>query len=539
MHGHSVPRPNIVLVLADDLGFSDLGCYGGEVRTPVLDQLGRSGVRLSSFYNSARCSPSRASLLTGLHPHQTGIGVLTRRDEPAGYAGNLADACTTIAEALRNAGWLTWMAGKWHLSADTKTPNSSWPTRRGFERFFGTLTGGSYYNPRNLMRDEEAASDAFDDPDFYFTDAISDEAVRWIEGRSKGPRSKPFFLYLAYTAPHWPLQAPESDVAAYDGVYEAGWDVLRSDRLERLVDEGIMPAGTPLSARDPSQPSWDDAPDRLWQARRMQVYAAQVERMDRGLGRVIEALRRSGAFDETLVLFLSDNGASAEELPIGDLDTFKQKDIVGFLDGTRDGRPIRVGNDSLITPGPEDTFCSYGVPWANLSNAPLRHYKRWVHEGGISTPFLISWPNGALHDGAVIHTPFQLVDVVPTLLEAAGISEDIAPLRNGLPLEGRSMLPAWRGDTLESASLFWEHVGNAAIRRDRWKLVRDFPGAWELYDIEADRTESNDVAAEYPHVVSSLSQEWHEWASRVGVIPWDEMLDDYRQRGLTPEDAEE
>ena len=529
-------KPNIVLVLADDLGFSDLGCYGGEIRTPTLDKLGRSGVRLSQFYNTARCSPSRASLLTGLHPHQTGIGVLTRNDEPDGYPGNLNAQCTTIAETLHAAGWQTWMSGKWHLSADTRTPNGSWPTRRGFDRFFGTLTGcGSYYNPQTLMRGETPATDALDNPNFYYTDAISNEAVTWIDKNAEAEDPDPFFLSLPYTAPHWPLHVPEADAASYDGVYDVGWDTLRSERLSRLIDEGIIPAGTPLSERDPSQPEWEDASSPDWQSKRMQVYAAQVERLDSGVGRVVDALHRAGVFDNTLIIFVSDNGASAEELPIGEMDTFVQKDDA-LRAPTRDGLPMRIGNDPAIVPGAADTYASYGVPWANLSNTPLRRYKRWVHEGGISAPFLASWPDGGLDGGRVVHAPFQLVDVVPTLLEAVGIQLHDTDVP---PLEGRSMLPAWRGRPVDAAPLYWEHIGNAAIRRDQWKLVRAFPDSWELYDIEADRTEAVDLAKIHPKIVASLSLEWQTWATRVGVIPWDRMLENYRRRGLEPEDAEE
>lgn len=533
-------RPNIVLILADDLGFSDLGCYGGEIPTPNLDALARTGIRHSQFYNTARCSPSRASLLTGLHPHQTGIGVLTRPDLPDGYAGNFADGCATIAETLKQSGWTTWMSGKWHLSANKTVPNSSWPTRRGFDRYFGTLAGCcSFYDPQTLMRGEERADDAAENPGFYYTDAISDEAVSWIdEHHSGGDAEQPFFLYLAYTAPHWPLHAPPEDIAAFDGHYDAGWDELRTARLERMIAEGIMEPGSSLSERDPSQPSWGDVLEPEWQAKRMQTYAAQVARMDGGIGRVVDALRRAGALDNTVVIFLSDNGASAEELPLGELTSFTHKDLV-MRTGTRDGRPVRIGNEPAIVPGPEDTYSSYGVPWANLSNTPLRRYKRWVHEGGISAPFIVTWPMGELTEGAVVSTAFQLVDVVPTLLAAAGIDEEAHFGTNGSEIEGRSMLQAWQGAAMEPTYLYWEHIGNAAIRHGRWKLVREFPDEWELYDIETDRIESVDLAHKHPDVVAELTENWRRWADRVGVIPWDQMVDAYTQRGLSPADAEE
>ena len=527
-----VPPPNIVLVLADDLGFSDLGCYGGEIPTPALDALGRGGVRLSQFYNTARCSPSRASLLTGLHPHQTGIGVLTRPDLPHGYPGTLDPACATIAERLRAHGWATWMSGKWHLAADTETPNDSWPTRRGFDRFFGTLAGcGSYYDPQTLTRQEAPATDAADDPDFYYTSAIAREAAGWIDEHTAQGSPAPYFLYLAFTAPHWPLHAPAEAIEAHRGRFDDGWEALRQKRLARLVEEGIIACGTTLSDRDPSQPAWADSPDREWQARRMEAYAAQVQALDEGVRVVLDAVRRSGRADDTIVVFISDNGASAEELPIGTLEQFAGKDLV-LRSGTRDGRPVRAGNDPSVAPGPEDTYASYGVPWANLSNAPLRKYKRWVHEGGISTPFLMSWPAGELAGGRIVHDPFQLVDVVPTLLDAAGVGD-----RAGT--EGRSMLPALRGGQAEAAPLYWEHVGNAAIRVGRWKLVRDHPGPWELYDIDADRTELDDRSGARPDLAAELAGQWQRWADRVGVLDWHAMLTRYRAEGRPTEVAEE
>jgi arylsulfatase A-like enzyme len=433
---------------------------------------------------------------------------------------------------LRAQGWTTWLSGKWHLAADMAAPNDSWPTRRGFDRFFGTLAGcGSYYDPQTLTRGESPAMDAKDDPDFYYTDAIAAEATGWVEEHTAHRPAVPYFLYLAFTAPHWPLHARPQAIEANRTRFDDGWDALRERRLARLVEEGIIPAGTPLSDRDPSQPAWRDAGDHAWQAARMAAYAAQVRALDNGVCRVLDAIDRSGQADETIVMFVSDNGAAAEELPLGPPEEFADKDEV-LRTGTRDSRPVRLGNHPSVTPGPEDTYASYGVSWANLSNTPLRRYKRWTHEGGISTPFIVRWPAGGLCDGAVLHTPFQLVDVAPTILDAAGIDD-------GLPTEGRSMLPALRGDAVEPAVLYWEHIGNAAVRRGPWKLVRDHPGGWELYNIDQDRAELVDRAGELPDLVAELAELWRAWADRVGVLDWDAMLKRYVDSGRRPEQAEE
>ncbi|MGW5641626.1 arylsulfatase [Saccharopolyspora sp. NPDC003762] len=497
----------MVLVVADDLGFSDLGCYGGEIDTPHLDRLGRSGVRMSSFYNTARCSPSRASLLTGRHPHETGIGILTDDQRPWGYPGSLDVAVPTAAEIFREAGYATHLSGKWHLSSDTSTPNETWPTRRGFDEFYGILPGADdYFHPRNLHAGEERQPPPVGD--YYFTDAIGERAADFVARQTDAGR--PFFLYLAFTAPHWPLHAPEGEVHHYAERFTAGWDELRAARRERLVEEGILGDEAPLSERDPEQLSWSEAEAQAWEARRMAVYAAQVTAMDRAIGRVMSTLEHSGAADDTLVVFLSDNGGCAEELPPPDAPKFRDRQPAH----TPDGVPIKLGNDPGIWPGGEDTFCSYGKAWANLSNTPFRYYKRWVHEGGIATPLIAHWPGGGLDTGRIVHAPHQLTDVLPTLLEAAGIPFAAGP--------GGSMLAELRGESCEEGRmLFWEHIGNAAARRGRWKIVREADRAWELYDMANDRTERHDLAAQEPGLVEELAARWQEWADSVGVVPWD------------------
>lgn len=524
-----VKRPNIVIVLADDMGFSDIGCYGGEIKTPNLDSLGRRGVRLSQFYNTARCSPSRASLLTGLHPHQTGIGILTNDNSPRGYPGTINRRCATLAETLGHAGYATCLSGKWHLAVDMKSPNDCWPTRRGFDRFFGTLAGcGSFYKPGTLKRQEEDASSEAEDPSFFYTDAIANEGAKFI--RDQASTRRPFFLYAAFTAPHWPLHAPPEDIEACNGRYEEGWDSLREKRMARLIREGVLPADTTMSGRDPTQPHWDDVPNKAWETRRMQVYAAQVERMDKGIGRILEALKETDALDDTLFIFLSDNGASAE----ADLERLAHRTDI-CPPATRDGRTVRVGNSPEILPGSEDTYASYGQAWANLSNTPFRFYKRWTHEGGIATPLIAHWPNGTLKNGHVVDLPCQLVDIVPTILDAVGASYPPSNLPEPvLPLEGRSVLPALRGEEMDPRPLFWEHVGNAAIRTGHWKLVREQSKDWELYDLKEDRCELRDLAKQHPEIVADLATRWSEWAVRVGVIPWEVTLSIYAERGLGP-----
>lgn len=530
-------RPNVVLIVADDLGFSDIGCFGGEIRTPTLDDLARRGVRATDFYNTARCAPSRASLLTGLHPHQTGVGVLTSNDSPRGYFGSLNDRCVTMAEVLSDSGYATFLAGKWHMSAQTSSPDGTWPTRRGFDDFFGTITGcGSYFSPGTLTRGETPSDDA-SDPDFYYTDAISAEADKFIRRQLDAEPECPFFLYVAYTAPHWPLHAPEAVIRSYDGVYEAGWDVLRDRRMKRIVAEGLLPEGTTPSPRDTAELPWDETHDQEWQTRRMQTYAAQVEQMDRGIARIVSALEETGQLDNTLIAFLSDNGASAEVLPQFDIEAFRsRREQVPRT--TRDGRPMKIGNTPDVWPGAEDAYASYGRAWANLSNTPFRLYKRWVHEGGIATPLIVHWPNGMLAGGAVVRAPAQLVDVLPTILEATGA--EYPTDFNGRqisPLAGMSLLPELRGEGSLPRTLFWEHVGNAAIRMGRWKLVREFGAPWELYDLEEDRCELSDVAHEHPDKVHVLSQRWWQWADSIGVKPWDQVIRLYEERGLTSEHA--
>ena len=526
-------KPDIVLVLADDMGFSDIGCYGGEVATPNLDRLAASGVRLTQFYNTARCSPSRASLLTGLHPHQTGIGILNYDDSPDGYPGTLNDSCVTIAEALRPAGYRSYLSGKWHMSSELRRPGDAWPTRRGFDRFYGTLAGaGSYYQPATLTRDEKNIEDEAHEDGFYYTDAISDNAADFVREHHDGQPNAPMFLYVAYTAPHWPLHALEEDIAAYAGRFSAGWDELRRERLRRMISMGLIQENWALTDRDPTVPAWEDADHKEWEALRMAVYAAQIDRMDQGIGRIIAELERTGRMDNTLFIFLSDNGGCAEEMPPETARDFVTA-FVDFAPTSRDGREVVPGNVPGLAPGPETTYASYGTAWANLSNTPFREYKHWIHEGGISTPFIVHWPAGFGAQGTIRTNPHQLTDVMATVLDAARAEYPRSRAgRPVLPLEGHSMLPTLNGEPDRAdRTLFWEHEGNAGARRGKWKLVRKYGQDWELYDMENDRTELHDLAADHPELVVELGAAYAAWAARCGVLPREQVLAIYAARG--------
>ena len=523
-HG-SAERPNIVLILADDMGYSDIGCFGSEIRTPNLDRLGSNGVRFSQMYNCARCCPSRASLLTGLYPHQAGVGHMVANRGLPPYQGYLNTNCVTIAEALKPTGYRTLMSGKWHVGG-AYSPNrpGSWtpgdaghpiPGQRGFDTFYGMLGGaGSYYDPPSLM-DQDTLVRAEGD-DYYFTDAISHRAVSMIDAACAG--DAPFFLYVAYTAPHWPLHAPAEDIARYRGAYrKPGWDGVRTARHEELRGSGILSPDWEITPRDPEAPSWEATAHPDWEDLRMAVYAAQIDRMDQGIGRIVAALERHGALDNTLLVFVSDNGGCAEFLG----EDTGRGDASRYNIPTRDRRPMRIGNSPAITPGPADTFMSYDLPWANASNTPFRLYKHWVHEGGIATPCIVHWPARVPNDG-IVHEPCHFIDVLPTFLEAAGAT---GPSEyNGshvTSLEGESLLGAvmsggWRRDR----PLFWEHEGNSAMRDGAWKLVRKHPGPWELYNMEKDRTELRDLAASERDRVRRMTRAYDEWALRCAIEPW-------------------
>ncbi|TVY11223.1 arylsulfatase [Paenibacillus cremeus] len=518
-----------MIILCDDMGYSDLGCFGGEIDTPHLDKLAADGIRCTQFYSSPRCAPSRASMLTGLHPHQAGIGILTYDDGPDGYPGNLGRNTVTMAEVLRKEGYRTYLSGKWHLAKDTAHENDTWPLHRGFDRFYGTLAGsGSFYMPHTLMRGNENVEHETLEEGFYYTDAITEHAISCIRDHLQQCTEQPFFQYVAYTAPHWPLQAPEEEIERYRGRFDQGWDQLREERLTRMTEMGILsPTWTPAE-RDSGTPSWEEVDHKAWRQRCMEVYAAQITRMDRGIGDILAALREAGQLDNTLILFLSDNGGCAEHIhphPEPGVPLIPRAT-------TRENKPVLLGNHPDVMPGKADTFQTYNY-WAYLSNTPFRLYKSWVHEGGIATPLIAHWPGRLGRPGSIRHTPGQLTDLMPTVLEAAGAAY---PSRyegvEVLPLEGRSLMPVFTNDLdlddLDDLDLprhlFWEHQGNAAVRSGHLKLVRDYPGEWELYDLQKDRTESCNLAERYPETVAALSSEYEKWAARCRVIPREQIL---------------
>jgi len=526
---------NFVIILSDDMGITDLGCYGGEIETSNLDSLAKGGLRFSQFYNTARCCPTRASLLTGLYPHQAGVGHMMDKKALAGYQGDLNDSCRTIAEILRPSGYRNYAVGKWHVTRHTapEGPKHNWPLQRGFDRYYGTIHGaGSFYDPSSLTRDNTAIS-PFADPEYqpntyYYTNAISDQAMRYIQDHRKEHPDQPFFLYVAYTAAHWPMHALPEDIVRYKGKYDQGYDPIRRARHAKAVELGLFPANLPLTR---SVGDWDKIQDKPWEAACMEVYAAMVDRMDKGIGQIVEELKRQNILGNTLICYMQDNGGCAEamgrggnkehpDIPRPAAPTLKPMDLADFAKRgsvpaqTRDGYPIRMGKNAF--PGPADTYIAYGENWANVSNTPLREYKHWVHEGGISTPLVVHWPEGIKTPGEWCHQPSHLIDIAATIIE---ISKSSYPTP-ATPLEGKSLLPAFANKTIERDAIYWEHEGNRAVRKGDWKLVAKHKKPWELYDISKDRIEANDLASKFPDKVSEMANLYEAYATRALVAPW-------------------
>jgi arylsulfatase len=540
-------KPNIIVILADDIGYSDIGSYGSEIKTPNLDRLAAEGIRFTQFYNTARCSPSRASLLTGLYPHQAGMGHLATRplwDEP-GYLDDLNKNTATIAELLKGAGYATYMTGKWHLYGmdntssleDLAADKSNWPQQRGFDRYFGNLSGScSYWDPFTLVSDNRFIAPG---EGFYYTNAITDTTVKYIR---ENPDGKPFFFYVAYYAAHWPLHAPEEEIAKYKGVYDIGWDSLRVHRFRKQKELGVITENHRLTDRPETIPAWKDEPMKEWQERRMETYAAMIDIMDQGIGRIIAALEEKGELDNTIILYMQDNGGCAEPVltnrttkPLTDeqkvLKPFPCDQVLGVRkpEYTREGRYIRCGRGVMA--GPADSWVAYGEEWANVSNTPFRLYKSWVHQGGIATPLIVHWPAGIDKKGIVCSEVGHLIDIMPTCLDLAGVTypDEFNGVKT-IPPEGISLLPAFADGKLDREFLFWEHEGNRAIRMGNWKLVARLATpmkftsadakAWELYDLDADPSETVNLAGRFPDRVKMMADKWEEEAVRLRAKPW-------------------
>lgn len=497
-------RPNIVVILADDMGFSDAGCYGGEIQTPNLDRLAAGGLRFSQFYNGALCGPSRAALMTGLYPSQVGM---------FNWTGLLNNRCVTAFELLKRAGYATCAVGRLDMvtAEDWHDPAM---IARYVDRFLGS-TG--HKGPGNYFKAVRNTDFYCDGKPFtlptegcYKTDLITDFAVKFIAEAATKPQ--PFFLYVAEYAPHWPLHAKEQDMAKYRDLYrKLGWDAARERRHQRQVELGLINEHCPLSPRDARVPAWQDAEHKEWEAERMAAYAAQVDALDQSVGRIVEALRRAKADTNTLVLFLSDNGASDQALR-APLDKPGQ---TWRLDGT----PTRVGNRPDIQPGVADTFVTGGPPWANVSNTPFRQHKQTNHEGGIAAPLIAWWPGVIKQAGAVTLELSHITDIMATCLDAAGVAYPAQfNGREVLPLAGRSLLPVLKGGRRDGhKSVCWATSGCRAIRMGQWKLVAAKGGPWELYDFTTDRTETRDLAGKFPEVVKDLGARWQQWAKRCDV----------------------
>ncbi|NBV23433.1 MAG: arylsulfatase, partial [Proteobacteria bacterium] len=522
------PRPNILLILADDLGYSDLGCYGSSIATPNLDRLAADGLRFTQFYNAARCCPTRAALLTGLYPHQAGVGHMLQAWRPPSYNTGLGENTATLAELLRDAGYRTYHIGKWHVGGvgGNLAPNApaarNHPMNRGFDHAYGSGGGGNYFALTPLYLDRQKIQPG---ENFYATDAFTDYAVKFLEDHAREQKDKPFFLHLCYTAPHFPLHAKPADIAKYRGKFAHGWDAERERRFAKQKELGLFPTDARLSTRDPEAKAWADlsAAERDDWDLRMAVYAGMIDCMDHGIGRVLDTVKKLGAEPNTLVLFLSDNGASAE-----------------FLDSwPNPGRGHKPGSEI----GSRDSHKCLEVGWANAGNTPFREHKMWDHEGGISTPLIVRWPAGQVgragpsapsgdavrktrpaNAGTLCDEPGHVIDLQPTFLELAGAKYPAQFQDRALtPLPGKSLVPALQGKPLGERTLAWEHEGNRAVRVGDWKLVAGFKGAWELYDLRTDRAEMNNLAAQQPAKVKTLAAAWQTWADEVGVVPWEQL----------------
>ncbi len=527
-HASAHAKPNIILILADDMGFSDIGCFGSEVSTPNLDRLASRGIRISQFYNNPRCCPSRASIMTGLYAQQAGMGMMVadhgRYPFPE-YAGILSAKTLTMPEALKTAGYNTAMVGKWHLAPETDEGKRSWPLQRGFDKFWGMIAGASvYYESPHLMSGNEPLPPP--PKDQYLTDLWADHAATFVNELAKD--KKPFFLYAAFNAPHWPIQAPEEIVQKYARRYAEGWDALREERHKKQLAMGIVSDKWALTPRDPRVPAWDKADDKEWEIRRMAVYAAMIDRLDQGIGRILDSVEKAGVAENTLIMFMSDNGGNAEEIGRGRGKATNETREGPFHASSASASegPCEIGmtcagNVPGVMPGGEATFQSIGIPWGNCANTPFRLYKHYAQEGGISTPFIACWPAVIKPTAAPVNAIGHETDLMPTVLELSGAVYPGQVAAGPLPaLAGESLAPVFAGKPRRRSPIYWEHEGNKAVRDGKWKLVSRFPEGWELYDMESDRTELHDLAATQPERVKTMTAMYDSWAKRIGVQPW-------------------
>jgi len=535
-HTHSEKadkRPNILIILADDMGYSDLGCYGGEIQTPNLDRLARNGVRFNRFYNAGRSCPTRASLLTGLYPHEAGIGRMTFDDHLPGYRGTMTHNGVTIAEVLKTAGYHTGMIGKWHVAEtplrpdqrewlahqvqhDEFAPKENYPTHRGFEDFYGCIYGvEDYFDPFSLVNGEEPVNEV--PKGYYTTIAYSDSAVSYINRYARS--DKPFFMYLAYNSPHWPLHALEEDIKKYENTYKSGWEAIRDARYKRMIKLGIFPEQSDYLTNRLSTKEWETNSDSAWDARAMAVHAAMVDRMDHEIGKVLKALESTGELDNTLILFMSDNGCSAEicqDYSPGENDR---------PDMLRDGTPMIYPKQKEAMPGPENVYASLGPLWANVLNMPFRFWKARMYEGGICTPMIAYWPKGLkIKKGSINSQMCHVMDIMATCIDLA--HAEYPAEYNGnkiLPLKGKSIVPVLKTGKREGHDIIgFEHFNEKALMtKDGWKIVQQAQknSPWELYNLNIDRTEKNNVADKYPERLNQMILQYEDWAKRTMVVP--------------------
>ena len=523
---HAAERPNVLIILADDLGYSDLSCYGSEIPTPNIDKIAAAGVKFAKCYNSARCCPTRASLMTGLYPHETGIGAFTSAKPAPGkgpaYTGHLLDTNITIAELLKNQGYSTWMVGKWHM----EKPG---PIVRGFENYYGYRNFAAHsenqWEESNYIRLPQGVTAELSPAKFYATDVFTDYAIEFI--KQSHAKKKPWFGYLAHSSPHFPIQAPVASIEAFMPIYRKGWDVLRIARFDRMKKIGLIPESTvlpPLSQvpvdeqtiangySGQANPEWNSLPaDRREDlARRMAIYAAMVQHVDRGVGEILDELKKNGELSNTLIIFSSDNGACYEWGPFG----FDGKSRAGITD-------LHIG-EKLATMGQDGTHHSYGSGWANLCNTPLNMYKHFCHEGGISSPLIMEWPAGIQAREGFLPTPAHVMDLLPTIAAATGVNYPSE--RNGIRLlspSGVSLLPALKAQALPERAIAFEHEYARGLRKGEWKIVwgkrQPEEITWELYLLSEDPCEQNDLAIKQPEKRKELVELWDAWAKKVGV----------------------